>query len=121
MKNAGKNGKHALATLFFLLAIMVSSFSAPTAMDCSCPSPNVTLTSHTFTSVSFSWDAIDGATAYKVWYFRTGDNYTSQEVTTDGATISFSNLPAGTYTFYFTTTCGEETSQSIILDDLLMG
>ncbi len=124
MKNASKNRRQALATLFFLLALVVqvsSGFSAaPGNGDSGCSSPTVTKTGQTSNSVSFSWGTVEGATAYKAWYFRRGDNYTSQVVTTGGNSISFSSLPAGTYVFYFSTVCGGETSQAIITDDLLM-
>ncbi len=34
--------------------------------------------------------------------------------------IDYTNLPAGTYTFYFVTICGGGTSQSIVYDDIIV-
>lgn len=124
MKNASKHGKQALATLFLFFGLLVSSFSAPPttiATDCNCGTPNASVSEQTSTSVSFSWGAVAGATAYRVWYVRTGDNYTSQVTITGGTSATFSNLPKGTYRFYFVADCGGEASEAIIVDDLLMG
>ena len=87
-----------------------------------CPSPAVTKTFQSSTGVSFSWNAVSGATGYQVWYVRSGDNFTSQVFSTGATSINFSNLSAGTYRFYFATDCGEGgISEVIITDDLMMG
>jgi len=122
MKNASKKCKQVLATLFLLLGLLVTGFSAPPVItDCSCPSPNVTITSQATNAITFSWGAVSGAIGYQAWYVRSGDNFTSQQMTINGTSVSFSNLPNGKYEFYFATDCGGEVSQIIIMDDLIMG
>lgn len=85
-----------------------------------CQAPNATVTGFSSGSVSFSWDGVEGATAYKVYYVRKDDNYTSQEYTTGNTSIAFSELPSGTYDFYFATVCGGQTSSFLILSDLIL-
>ncbi|MEO1261985.1 MAG: hypothetical protein AAFZ15_24490 [Bacteroidota bacterium] len=122
MKNLFQNWKQALNVLFFFLGFLASGFPSPSSAvtTCDCSSPDVTKTSQTASSVTFSLSDVDGATAYKSWYSRTEDGFTSQEVTTTGSSIVYSNLPAGTYVFYFVTICGGQTSGIIITDDLMM-
>jgi hypothetical protein len=125
MKAALKNGKMAVTALFFLFSLLAHAATGfvaqPANEDCECPAPVVTKTSQTLTSVAFSWGNVSGATAYRIWYVRKGDNFTSQEINTGATSVSFSNLSAGTYQFYFAVNCGEEVSQIIITDDLIMG
>ncbi|MBI1227819.1 MAG: hypothetical protein GC192_21470 [Bacteroidetes bacterium] len=121
MKNASRIGKQALATFFLLFGLLAFGFSAPSTIpDCNCTAPTVTITAQASNSVSFSWGAVSGATAYRVWYVRANDNYTSSETTLGSTSISFSSLPQGIYNFYFVTDCGEESSAIIITDDLIM-
>lgn len=123
MKNASVKSWQALIPVFLLLAILLpvkSGFSTPVTTEVTCPAPNVSITDKTASSVSFAWDAVSGASVYKVYYYRSEDNYTSSEFTTGSASISFSNLPAGTYDFYFATNCGGVTSEYIVVEDILM-
>jgi hypothetical protein len=121
MKNASKHGKQALATLLLFFGLLATSFSTAPGEGSSCDAPAATVTAQGSHSVSFSWNAVSGATGYRVWYVRQEDNFTSQETSTSGTSVNFSNLPSGKYSFYFVTDCGGETSEAIILDDLLMG
>ncbi len=125
MKTAFKNGRPVPAiTIFFLLALIVqvtSGFTTPVSNQCSCTSPVVTKDSQTTATVSFSWEAVDGANGYNVWYVRSEDSFTSQPVSTGGTSVNFTNLPAGTYDFYFITICVGESSGFVIYDDLIMG
>ena len=123
MKNPGKKCWLAFLPLFFLLTILApvrSAYSAPPAAAVTCPTPDVTITDRSAGAVSFSWSAASGATAYKIWYYRSEDHYTSSEITTGNTSVSFSNLPAGTYDFYFATICGGGSSSFIVVDDLIM-
>jgi hypothetical protein len=125
MKTAIKNGKPVFAiTFFFLLTLIVqvtSGFTKPAYIVCNCPSPIVTKVSQTTTTVTFSWEAVDSAEGYRIWYVRSEGNVTSQPVCTGGTSVEFTNLPAGTYDFYFTTDCIGESSGFVIYDDLIMG
>lgn len=88
-----------------------------TAVECPAPNPGVTVQSTN--SISFSWDAVSGASGYKVWYYRAGDNYTHPECTTGSTGITFSGLPSGNYQFYFATDCSGGLSDYIIIDILM--
>lgn len=99
----------------------VSGFPPQSAQEASCDPPDVQVTTQTYNSVSFAWNAVLGASAYKVRYYRQGDHYTSSETTTEYNSIVYSNLPAGTYVFYFSTVCGGESSQEVVVDDLILG
>src|SRR5262249_1550990 len=86
-----------------------------------CPTPtNVTVTAQSSSSISFVWDAMFGAGGYRIWYYRQQDNYTSTPVSTSNNYTGFSSLPAGRYTFYFTTDCDTELSQPAIIIDIIM-
>ncbi len=79
----------------------------PTAHDCTCGTPtNVHKTGSTLTTATFAWDAVSGASGYKVKYVRQSDNYASPEWTTSSLTYTFTNLTAGRYYFYFAADCG---------------
>lgn len=123
MKNASQKSWRVIAKMFLLATLLTpvtSGFSVPSMADANCPAPNVTKTGQTSTSISFSWDAVEGATIYKMWYVRREDNYTSLEITTHDTFITYSDLPAGNYRFYFQTICGEESSSYVMIDDLMM-
>lgn len=123
MKKTSKKGWQVLIP-FFLLTMFAPRqlvFSTAAAKQITCPAPNVTVTDRTATSIGFAWDSVAGGTVYKVWYTREEDNYTSSVITTGSHTISFTNLPAGTYTFYFSTVCPGESSTNYVFEDILMG
>ncbi len=92
----------------------------PTAQDdCTCDTPtNVRRTSSTATSITYSWDAVSGATGYNVKYLRLSDSYQSPEWTTTATSYTFTNLTAGAYKFYFATDCGGEVSEFIVIEDV---
>ncbi len=124
MKNASKKSWPVLFKIFLLLALpmqAITGFPELSVQDVVCYPPDVRVTTQTYNSVSFAWDAVLGASGYKVRYYRQEDHYTSSETTTGNTYITYSNLPAGTYVFYFSTVCGGESSQEIIVDDLIMG
>ena len=124
MKNAGKKNWLSSFFIFFGLALLATTGSAfteraPTS-DVSCTPPQATVSDQSSGSVTFTWGAQSGAISYQIYYTREEDSYTSTPVTTGNTYISFTNLPAGTYDFYFRTNCDRESSDYIILDDLIM-
>jgi hypothetical protein len=120
MKLMSKQAKQVLAAFAMVLGLLATGFSAPPVVDCNCDSPTITITSQGGGSVAFSWGAVSGATNYEVWYVKRENNFTSQLSTTSGTVMSFNNLPAGTYKFYFKAICGGEGSNISIMDDLIM-
>lgn len=116
--------KAALAGLFSLFLVTVFAMPGvpvrvnPVVVDISCPAPNVSITSQSSGSISFAWDAVSGATGYKVWYVRNGSDG-SQEYGTSSTSFNFSNLPSGSYDFYFETVCSGG-GGILIVDDILM-
>lgn len=122
MKNASKNwlGVLPLFVLLPLLAPRADQQPEPEKTTVTCLPPEASVTNHTSGTVSFSWGAVDGATAYKIYYVRQEDVYTSSPVTVGGTAVTFSNLPAGTYDFHFYTVCGGSSSSDFIIDDLGM-
>ena len=122
MRNASKISWqllfNACLLLAFLVPVQIGQASEPVT-SLLCPGPNVSITARSSGSVSFAWDAVSGALSYKVWYHRQEDSYTSGEFTTGGTSISFSDLPTGTYTFYFASVCTGGLSDIIIIDILI--
>ncbi len=107
------------ALIVLLLSLPIGQAQSP-SVSATCPEPSVTKTGQTANSVSFSWDAVSGATGYAVWYVRKEDNYSSAVTHTGNTSINYSGLSAGTYCFYFLTECGSSTSGYIIQDDIIM-
>lgn len=117
-----KNSIAGLVLAGSLLMAVAMSLSSFTTAACSCSNPtNVTKTFQSTSSVAFAWDAVAGATAYEVWYVRQGDGYTSTPMSVTSTSASFAGLPAGRYVFYARTICGNEKSEIIIFEDILMG
>ena len=81
----------------------------------------VSITSQTSNSVSFAMQHSSGVTGWAVYYIRAEDNYTSSTTSTSAGSISYTNLPAGNYTFYFDPIGPGPKPLPIITDDLLMG
>ncbi|MBL7828868.1 MAG: fibronectin type III domain-containing protein [Saprospiraceae bacterium] len=106
--------------LIFLVPLMFGLFPPKAPQEATCLPPNVTITSQSPNSVCFSWDAVGGSTEYAVWYVRENDNYTSSPIYTGNTSIAFTGLSAGTYNFYFTTVCGMDRSDGIIIEELVM-
>lgn len=122
MKNASKRNWLVLSNAFLLLLLIapaVSGWSSRPKAEISCEAPSVVKTAHSSGYISFSWTAVPGM-EYKTWYVRLSDNYTSQELTSYSASVSYSGLPAGSYRFYFQTICGEGGSSYVVIDDLMM-
>lgn len=123
MKNEIKVARHAGLKLFLLALLLfpgIASFSAsPGYSLTNCPIQGVTKTEQSTGSVSYSWSPVSGASAYKVYFVRLSDNYTSSVFTTGSTSVTFSGLPAGGYRFYFAAVCGQE-GLEYILDDVLM-
>lgn len=110
------------AHLFFvLLAFAVSlplslGFRPPVVTEATCPEPeNVVVTGKTFTSVSFSWDAVEGATGYVLKYVRHSDNFESSTTVVGGTSHTFTGLQEGVYDFYFGTNCGGDIGSTAIV------
>ncbi len=123
MKNASKKNWLGVLPLFLLLPLPApkqEKLPEPVSATVTCLPPEANVTNHGSGSASFAWDAVDGATEYKIYYTRQEDVYTSSPVTTGGTSFTFSNLPAGTYDFYFCTVCGGGSSSNFVIDDLGM-
>jgi hypothetical protein len=110
-----------------LLTIAIFSFFSFNTVDSNvndltCDSPdNVTVRSQTSTSITFDWDACSGGCdGYLVYYQKHGSS-PSGNFSTDDPAITFSNLPAGTYDFYFATKCtGGGISSFIVIEDQVL-
>lgn len=126
MKTTRKSAWQGLFKSLLLFALLVSgsaSYSFTTSLEDHCMGPapiNLEISSQTSNSVSFTWDGVDNPDSYKIWYYRSWDNYTSTPVSTENEFISFSNLPAGTYDFFFVAIHGETASGIIGTSDLIM-
>lgn len=83
-----------------------------------CAAPVVRQTAQGANYVSFAWNAVAGAKNYQVWYLNQGNKYTSAVLNTANTTLDFSNLPQGTYIFYFKTVCtsGSSTPATITVE-----
>lgn len=110
-------------SLFTLLAFASASYSFTASLEDRCMGAapqNVAIASQTSNAVSFTWDGVDNPDSFKIWYYRSWDNYTSTPVSTQNEFISFSNLPAGTYDFFFVAIHGEVVSETAVTSDLIM-
>jgi hypothetical protein len=118
-----KNSTAGLAFLACLSMAFAMSFSSFTTAACACSNApaNVAKTFQSSSSVAFTWDAAAGATAYEVWYQRQGDGFTSTPSTVTSTAASFTGLPAGRYVFYGRTVCGNDRSETVIFEDLIIG
>ncbi len=124
MKNTIKTSWKSYFKICLLLTLLVTSASlSATAADpaCDCPAPTASMTGHTDSSASFSWNAVSEATAYELWYVRKEDNLSSTAIRTSNTAITLSGFAPGTYTLYIRTICGGSTSAGyIVVDDLVM-
>ena len=111
-----------LCFLFALMIPVTAGVSAtPTVPEIclTCQVPSVSKTGQTSKSVSFDWNAVSGATTYVVWCTNKTTN-NSWAVNTGNTSIDFPGLAPGTYKFEFGTVCGEESSEFVVIDDLIM-
>lgn len=105
---------------YFLLAMpLLFSFSDSKITEITCPTPtNGRVTFKSSGSISFEWDDCSCTSpTYKIWYHRSGDNYTSPEYSTNQNYYNFTNLPAGKYTFYYKTVCVGGESNFVVIED----
>jgi len=118
MNNSFKNGKQLFSTLFFLMAMVVGSFSAPAPVGFACPTPqNVSVSNQTSTSVTLVWQS---GSAYSAWYVRQEDGAIGQAVTPGLSSVTFTNMAPGTYTIYTLTACSGGDVQFVVWDDLII-
>ena len=93
---------HLKKNLFFLLLTILSTtvFGA-VATDMA---PVDGLTCFTVqpdgSSATISWDAVDAAASYRIYYVRESDSLRSQDFTTQGLSIALSGLEEEDYTVY---------------------
>ncbi|MBC7776493.1 MAG: hypothetical protein H7246_13750 [Phycisphaerae bacterium] len=118
--NVKKNQQWYFKIALVLLIPIVFGFTIPAIPGTTCPGPQVSVTSQSTGAASFSWNAVSGASEYVVFYVRQGDNYTSPLTYTQGTSIAYSGLSSGRYNFCFATVCGNELSQIIIIEDLVI-
>lgn len=125
MKNVNRKGSSIIFKTLLLLAFLFQStfiFPNYTKITDPCqPLLNVTKTNQTSDTVSFSWNDSGSGITYEIWFTRAEDGYVSPVSTTNGCSINFTRLSAGTYTFYFSKICKIGTSTAIVIDDLMMG
>ncbi|MCC7465765.1 MAG: hypothetical protein IT261_05825 [Saprospiraceae bacterium] len=109
------------ALLFSLLLLIGSSgFAPPSANEpLSCVIESVQCTANAQGSASYSWGAVSGATAYKVYYVRLSDGFTSPVSTVSGTSHTFTGLSSGAHRFYFAPVCGSGTLE-YISDDIIV-
>lgn len=122
MRKISSKAGSVLVAIALFAAVLAQPFPGFTATPvCTCDPPyDLSLTMPISNQASFVWNSNEQGAAYKVWYYREEDNYTSTERTTSNQYIDYTNLPTGTYTFYFATVCEGGTSQSIVYDDIII-
>lgn len=109
-----------IAFLMLLLPNTQASIPTDASPVCTCPVvANLEKTGETSNSISYSWDNVYSGAQYRVWYTRAADNYTSDFSYTYNNSFTFNGLSAGSYTFYFQTICGEESSSYIGVEDII--
>lgn len=71
-------------------------------------------------TLSFAWAPVGDATGYQIQYLNKSTNTLSNPVATGDAHVTVSGLAAGAYRFYFATVCGDQLSEFVIVDDLII-
>jgi hypothetical protein len=120
MKN--RKSWQALLKVFILLAfitIFTTGNSAPHPQDFTCPVPTISVSGQSSGTISFAWNKVTGTTVYAVWYIREEDSYTSEAESVTGNAHTFTNLPTGTYQFYFETVCDSDTPGWVVVEELI--
>jgi len=92
----------------------------PPAATLSCGRPSVSQIGQGSNYFSFGIETSEGSNACQYWYVRKDNNSDSSTMTTTASNVTVSGLAPGTYTFYFQGVCGNEVSEYIILDDLII-
>ena len=107
-----------LALFIFVATPAGANVASPTPPQVSltCPGPSVWQSGQGNKSVSFAWLAVSGADGYRVYFYNKTTNEYSPTYNVGSANFTASNLETGTYTFYFATVCGEEVSEFVIVD-----
>ena len=97
-----------LALLASLVSLLIlPGFSPEVGAEANCPTPeHVVLTGKTSSSVSLTWDGVDGATGYALKFVRHSDDFESSTKIIGGTSYTFSGLQEGVYDFYIVTRCG---------------
>lgn len=70
-------------------------------------------------TVAYSWDAVSGASLYKVYYVRLSDGSTSSIYSTSSTSINLTGLSSGAYRCYFAPVCGNGPLE-YITDDVII-
>lgn len=124
MKNSVKSrSNRGWKTLLFSLFLLIGSsgFSAPPSVTAtlSCVIESLQGSAQSQGTASFSWNAVSGASGYKLYYVRLADSYTSQQITVSGTAHTFTGLSSGSHRFFFAPICGGGTLE-YITDDLIV-
>ena len=123
MRNTNKTSWQLLFKVFSILALLLpadSGFSNIPTAQIACPEPEVHIISKSGSSITFGCTGTNGAISYSSWHHRHENGSNSSVFNTNATTITFSGLAQGTYDFYFVTHCSGETSEIIIVVDILM-
>jgi len=90
-------------------------------LETTCPSPtNVHVVSKNGGTITFDWnDCGCVLNDYKVKFTRISDSYTSPEYSAGTSDYTYSSLPSGSYVFYFWTECESESSEAIVIEDVI--
>jgi|CXWL01.1.fsa_nt_gi hypothetical protein len=108
--------------IVFMMLFLPSMFGFSPASEtatCDCSDiTNLQETGQTSSSISYAWGGSLNATRYKLWYYRSEDQYTSGYFYTNSTAYTFTSLAAGHYTFYFVAECESEESNAIGVEDV---
>lgn len=107
-----------LKMLVFLLYLLPSNIQPGEV--CNCPQvSNLQTIGKTNSSYSISWSGNSFASGYTAKYVRQEDGYESPEFSASSGSFTFSNLPAGRYTFQVAAVCNGEKSSFIGIEDII--
>lgn len=120
VKKVWQRGGHICLFLLLMLPATISVSATRIHSGDEYPPPIPSITSQGSGSISFAWDAVEGAISYRVSYYRKESSYSSSVTNTGSTNITYSGLSAGTYNFYFKSVFSGAQSSDYIIEDVVI-
>lgn len=117
VKKVWQRGGH---ICLFLLLMLPAKIGVSAKSGDEYPPPIPSITNQGSGTISFAWDAVEGAISYRVSYYRKESSYNSSVTNTGSTNITYSGLSAGTYNFYFKSVFSGAQSSDYVIEDVVI-